>query len=271
MIFKESTIADLQTGDIGLIGLPFDAHSSFMHGSAAAPERIIAAISSDASNSFSENLTDLYQHPRIHWLGNAELSSYEAITETIQPILAADALPFALGGDHSVTYPILKAMAKKFSNLHILHFDAHADLYDSLDGNKYSHACPFARIMEEGLAKHLTQVGIRTLNLHQQQQAQKFGVTQHTMASNHPLANFQTNDPVYLSLDIDVLDPAFAPGVSHHEPGGYSTRELLHMIQSLQLNIVGCDVVEYNPKRDVDGVTAMVTAKLLKELLVKGL
>lgn len=271
MIFQETNVNALKAKDIALIGLPFDAHSSFMQGPAAAPELIIEAISSDASNSFTENLTDLGQHPRIHWLGNASFPDYHGISDAIRPILAANAIPFSLGGDHSVTFPVLQAMSEKYPKLHILHFDAHADLYHELDGNPYSHACPFARIMEAGLAQNLTQVGIRTLNLHQWEQAQKFGVTLYGMGQKQPLADFHTDDPVYLSLDMDVLDPAFAPGVSHHEPGGYSTRELIEMIQGLSINLVGCDVVEYNPKRDINGLTAAVAAKLVKELLVKCL
>lgn len=168
-----------------------------------------------------------------------------------------------------MTYPIMQAMAEKYPDLQIVQFDAHGDLYDELDGNRHSHACPFARIMENGLAKNLTQVGIRTMTQHQKEQADRFGVNVIEMKDWTADINLKFDGPVYITFDMDVLDPAFAPGVSHHEPGGFSTREAISMIQKLDANIVGCDVVEYNPDRDINGVTGMVTAKIVKELLAK--
>ena len=266
--FKNSS-KSLKPGQIALIGLSFDQNSSFLQGPAKAPELIIQALESDSANYFTEDLTDLNEHPKVHWCGNAELSQYTDIEQRIDEVLAQDALPFSLGSDHSVTFPVVKALAKKHPKLSILHFDAHADLYDELDGNRYSHACPFARIMEGGFAQHLTQVGIRTLNTHQKAQAERFNVNMIQMKDWKADMKFEIEGPVYLSFDMDVLDPAFAPGVSHHEPGGFSTREVLTMIQNLNLNIVGCDVVEYNPDRDLNGATAMVAAKVVKELLAK--
>ena len=133
-----------------------------------------------------------------------------------------------LGGDHAVTYPVVRAVAAIHGPVDILHFDAHPDLYDEFEGRRLSHACPFARIMEEGLARRLVQVGIRTLNAHQRAQAERFGV------EIHPMNTFDAHSfvpdlaaPAYLSFDLDALDPAFAPGVSHHEPGGLTVRETL--------------------------------------------
>lgn len=174
-----------------------------------------------------------------------------------------------LGGDHSVTFPILQAFHQKYNKLSILHLDAHADLYDSFEGNKYSHACPFARIMEAGLATRLIQVGIRTLTTHQREQAQRFGVDVIEMKDWSDSIMFQLDGPVYLSLDLDALDPAFAPGVSHHEPGGFTSRQVISIIQNLKGNLVGADLVEFNPTRDVAGITAMLAAKLFKELLAR--
>jgi agmatinase len=271
MPILRTTVQDLKPNQIAIIGLPFDEHSSFLTGPAKAPELIIDALESDSANYFTENLIDLNEHPKVAWCGNAPLTDYWSIESAIDQIMEQGAIPFSLGGDHSVTYPVLKAVAKKHPQLSILHFDAHGDLYDELDGNKYSHACPFARIMENGLAQSLTQVGIRTLTQHQNEQAEKFGVKVIQMKDWKADMKFEIEGPVYLSFDMDVLDPAFAPGVSHHEPGGFSTREVLTMIQNLNLNIVGCDVVEYNPERDINGVTAMVAAKVVKELLAKCL
>jgi agmatinase len=263
------SIEDLAVGQVGIIGLPFDSNSSYLPGPAKAPTLIIEAIESDSANYFTEDLTDLNENPKVAWCGNQSTADYLDLGNAVNQILDKDAIPFTLGGDHSVTFPVVEAVAKKHPKLTILHFDAHCDLYDELDGNKYSHACPFARIMENGHAQKLTQVGIRTLNTAQKLQADRFGVKIIQMKDWNPAVKFEFDGPVYVSFDMDVLDPAFAPGVSHHEPGGLSTREALTMIQNFDFDIVGCDVVEFNPDRDINGVTAMVTAKIVKELLAK--
>ncbi|KKL88424.1 hypothetical protein LCGC14_1924810, partial [marine sediment metagenome] len=167
--------------------------------------------------------------------------------------------------------PILKAFYKIYGQIDVVHIDAHADLYHEFEGDRYSHACPFARIMEDKIASRLVQIGIRTLNTHQKNQAEKFGVEMLEMK------NFEINrlpkydHPIYLSLDMDCLDPAFAPGVSHHEPGGLTTRQLLHILQKINVPIIGADIVEYNPNRDLNGMTAMVAAKVVKEIAAQML
>jgi agmatinase len=175
------------------------------------------------------------------------------------------------GGDHSITFPILQGLHPSHSDITILHFDAHPDLYDEFKGNRFSHACPFARIMENKLASRLIQVGIRTLNVHQREQAQRFGVEVHEMRNWKGPEQLKLSGPLYISIDIDALDPAFAPGVSHLEPGGMSVRQVLDVIHSIKVPIIGADIVEYNPSRDIHGMTAMVAIKLYKELCGKML
>ena len=121
--------------------------------------------------------------------------------------------------------------------------------------------------MEEGLVQRLVQIGIRTMTGHQREQAQRFGVEVIEMHALSAVDQLAFEGPVYLSFDMDCLDPAFAPGVSHYEPGGLSTRAVLAMIQNLDADIVGADIVEYNPERDPQGITAMVAAKILKEIM----
>lgn len=174
--------------------------------------------------------------------------------------------PLLLGGDHALTYPALRAMGARYPGLTVLHFDAHPDLYDALDGNRLSHACPFARAMESGRVGRLIQVGIRASTRHQQEQARRFGVETHAMHDYPWQLPTVFTTPVYISVDLDVLDPAFAPGVSHFEPGGLTTRTLIAILQGIRGNVVGADIVEFNPHQDPSGRTAMVAAKLLKEL-----
>lgn len=253
-----------------LLGVPYDASSSFLRGPADAPARIREALQSPSANSWTEDLQELAGANALADAGDLVLppdaSARETIERAVAALLATGATPLVLGGDHSITYPVLRAMAAVHGPLTILHLDAHADLYDHFEGDRFSHACPFARIMEEGLARRLVQVGIRTLTGHQQAQAERFGVEIIDMAAWTRGERPQVSGPVYLSVDLDVLDPAFAPGVSHWEPGGLSTRDLLTLIQSLTCPVVGADVVECNPHRDPSGLTAMVAAKVVKEL-----
>ena len=252
-----------------LLGCPWDAGSSFLRGAANAPPLIRRALASPSSNSWSESLIDLGSARALGDAGDLDLTGPDpraTIERGARAIVDAGNLPLALGGDHSVSYPLLRAVRSGHPRLTVLHIDAHADLYDDFEGDRYSHACPFARIMEEGLADRLVQVGIRTLNQHQRAQADRFGVEIIDMRAWVANARPATDGPVYLSLDLDALDPGFAPGVSHWEPGGLSVREVITVIQALRGTLVGADVVEYNPARDPSGITASVAAKLVKEI-----
>lgn len=257
----------MQMNPINLLGIPFDANSSFMRGPAQAPPLIRKALHSDSSNYYNEggqSVSDL-----INDRGDIPaVVPYQGLQKELAKVYTPGDKWIFLGGDHSVTYPILQVVASHHPKLSILHLDAHSDLYDELDGNRLSHACPFARIMEDGLAQSLTQVGIRTLNKHQKEQAEKFIVDIIPMNKWTDDLTVNLEGPVYLSLDIDVLDPAFAPGISHYEPGGATTRQVIDFIQRHKhLNIVAADIVEYNPVRDVNDMTAFVAAKFLKELV----
>ncbi|MCP4081965.1 MAG: agmatinase [Planctomycetaceae bacterium] len=258
---------------ISLIGIPWDEQSSFAKGCAAGPNAIRRALHCESSNTFCEAGFDIASHPLIQDTGDLVLGSGEAarltIEQAVRDALQARHKVLALGGDHAVTWPILRAYAEFYPKLNVLHLDAHPDLYDELDGNRYSHACPFARALEEGLITRLVQVGIRTMNRHQQNQAQRFGVEIIPMSQLDSGVPTSFDGPVYLSLDLDVLDPAFAPGVSHHEPGGMTTRELISIIQKLGPHLVGADIVELNPTKDLQAVTAMTAAKLVKEVLAR--
>ena len=253
-----------------LLGLPYDASSSFLRGSADAPNLIRAALRSPAGNDWTEQMVDLAQPGVFSDAGDlplpADASARGLIESGVTSLMQRGARVIALGGDHSVTYPILRAINRQYPPPTILHIDAHADLYDAYDGDRFSHACPFARIMEEGLASRLVQVGIRTLTGHQRAQAERFGVDIIDMGAWSAGARPVLEGPVYISMDLDGLDPAFAPGVSHWEPGGLTVREVLGMIHGIRSLIVGADVVEFNPHRDPSGLTATVAAKIVKEI-----
>lgn len=254
--------------DIIIQGIKFDEKSSFQKGPRLAPRAIREALHSGSMNLFAEDGTTI-ENSGIEDKGDFGISEYFDIEKITEEHLATNAKIFTLGGDHSITFPIIKAHQQKYSRLDILHIDAHADLYHDYEGDKYSHACPFARIMENGLAVRLVQVGIRTLNTHQAEQAEKYGVEIHQM-KDLDLSKIPTfENPLYISLDMDAFDPAFAPGVSHHEPGGLSSRQVIDLIQGINTEVIGADIVEYNPERDFLGMTAFLAAKMMKEILVK--
>jgi arginase len=256
---------------IAVVGIPFDEFSSFLHGPEKAPPIIRQAFHSDSSNYFTESGIDLKNQGGWTDSGDLHLPSgkeaIDAIESGIQNLLKHHDKILSLGGDHSITYPVVKAISKKYRNLNILHLDAHPDLYDHFEGNRYSHACPFARIMEEGLASRLVQVGIRTMNTYQLEQANRFGVEVFEMKNWEGYKKIKFDGPIYISLDMDAIDPSFAPGVSHHEPGGFTSREIISILQNIHGNVIGADLVEFNPTRDETGITAMLAAKLYKELL----
>ncbi len=256
---------------ISLLGIGIDANSSHMMGTAEGPAAIRRALHSGSGNSSAESSVEVISH--IEDLGDLPVANEKGsvvdadlITSAVAVQLAAGRQVISLGGDHSVTYPILRAFGAVHDQLTVVHIDAHPDLYDDLDGNPLSHASPFARALEDGCMTRLVQLGIRTATPHQRTQGERWNVT---MVAPRELASFDMSGlegPIYLSIDLDGLDPSVAPGVSHHEPGGLTFREALDIIDALPGPLVGADVVELNPAQDLVGMTAMVGAKLVKEI-----
>jgi len=249
-------------------GIQYDDKSSFQKGPRLAPPLIRKALYSGSMNLFAENGLTI-ENEKIEDKGDFEIKAYFDIEAITKNHLKANCKILTLGGDHSITFPIIKAHHKKYPKLDILHIDAHADLYHEFEGDKYSHACPFARIMENGFAFKLVQVGIRTLNTHQAEQAKKYKVEIHDMKNLDLDSISKFKNPLYISLDMDGFDPAFAPGVSHHEPGGLSSRQVINLIQSIKTEVIGADIVEYNPDRDFQNMTAFLAAKMMKEIIGK--
>jgi arginase len=255
---------------IALLGIPHDDNSSFMKGPAEAPPLIRRELFSDCYSSWSETGIDigapgkLIDHGDIQFIGVAD--PWDVIERRVADAIESGDRLISLGGDHAITHPIMRAVRRRHNKLTILHIDAHADIYDAYQGNRRSHASPFARIMEEQLSDRLIQVGLRTINDHHRDQFNRFGVEVVEANRCRETLTLDLKTPVYLSVDLDALDPAFAPGVSHREPGGLSTRQVIQWIQAIDQPIVAADIVEYNPRCDISGMTATVAAKLAKEI-----
>ncbi len=255
---------------IELIGLPSDANSSFERGPAQAPAAIRQALWSDRGNLACEDGQEIGVHFELTDRGDLPLTESASddalITAEVEASIRSGAVPLALGGDHAMSHAVVRGVHAVHGPVTILHFDAHPDLYDNFEDNPRSHASPFARIMEAGLASRLVQVGIRTLNAHCRAQAARFGVEIVPMADFAPDTVPVLQGPLYISIDLDGIDPAEAPGVSHPEPGGLTVREVLAVLRRQTALIVGADVVELNPRFDSNERTAILAAKLVRQL-----
>lgn len=253
-----------------LLGVPHDENSSYMRGPAEAPPLIRAKLFCDAYADWSESGVDVMTPGRIVDHGDLRFEGatdpWELIEKEVGRIMESGDPLLCLGGDHAITHPIMRAVRRRHPHLTILHIDAHPDIYHLYQNNPRSHACPFARIMEEQLADRLIQLGLRSLTDHHREQWRRFGVEAVEAAHCDGDLDLRFTTPVYVSLDLDAIDPAYAPGVSHREPGGLSPRQIINWIQAIDQPIVGADIVEYNPRCDLSSLTAGVAAKLLKEI-----
>jgi arginase len=259
---------------LALFGAPSDCHSSYLRGAASAPAVIRAALQSEHGNAAAECGREIGVDMTLDDLGDITVSDDMASTaafdaalfEAVRSAVTGGAIPLVLGGDHAISVPVVAALAAAHGPLNILHFDAHPDLYDDFGGDPRSHASPFARIMEAGHAIRLIQVGIRTMNRHCREQAARFGVAVIEMRGFAVDRVPVLEGPLYISIDMDGFDPGAAPGVAHLEPGGLTVREVLAVLSRQTAPLVGADIVELCPPRDPTGVTAILAAKLVREL-----
>ncbi|KAF2315380.1 hypothetical protein GH714_039069 [Hevea brasiliensis] len=241
-----------------------------LKGPAFAPPRIREAIWCGSTNSATEEgkelndprvLTDVGDVPvqEIRDCGVDDDRLMNVISESVKPVMEEDPLrPLVLGGDHSISFPVVRAVSEKLGGpVDILHLDAHPDIYHAFEGNIFSciAICP-----NNGRWLCAAAIAISAAS------------PQYVLCWNNAV-NRKLGEGVkgvYISIDVDCLDPGFAPGVSHIEPGGLSFRDVLNILHNLQADVVAADVVEFNPQRDtLDGMTAMVAAKLVRELTAK--
>ncbi len=286
--FFGSTTESLNYANLCVLGIPWDASSSFRRGAAQGPEYIRHATTGALYNSITETNRDLKQTWQIFDIGDApiseanEMDARKKILNMIQKYNKYGMKFFFLGGDHLSTYFTFYSL-KKLNDVRIglIYLDAHPDLYDQYKGNQYSHACVVKRIIDETNIEPetITQVGIRSATLEEKQLAEQLKINTISIKDLQANGGFATAqqiksqlpdylDGVYLSIDLDVLDPAFAPGVGNPEPGGATTREIIDFIHGLQgINIFAFDVVELCPKFDYAGISALAASKIIKEVL----
>ncbi|RMH81633.1 MAG: agmatinase [Actinomyces sp.] len=263
---------ELGPGDVAVCGVPLDVNSSHRRGAAGAPGAVRRALWSDRTNRCTEWGLDLEADERFVDLGDLAPPEGgwhpDSVASAFAALVATGARPLVVGGDHSITWPVLagRARARPDERPVLVGVDAHPDLYESLDGNPWSHASPMARIAENGLASAIVTVGVRTTTDHQRRQARRHGVRLVPAAAFDARRVPIPPGPVWLTVDLDGLDPAHAPGVAHPEPGGLTVRQVLDLVDRIGDRLVGADIVECNPGLDVRGLTAAVAAELLVDV-----
>ncbi|NTW72105.1 MAG: agmatinase [Eubacteriaceae bacterium] len=266
--------SDLESSQIVLFGAPYDGTTSFRPGARFAPSAI--RLESDGIETYSPyldtDLTDrnIYDDGDIEVpFGNRE-RTLALIAEKVDDILKRGKLPFMIGGEHLVTLPAVKSVFKKYEELVILHFDAHTDLRDDYLGEKHSHATVMRRIWEEVGDGRIFQFGIRSGDRSEFKWGEgRIKTCKFDCSELKAVVDQIQGKPVYITIDLDILDPSVFPGTGTPEPGGITYKELLESIHDLKtLDIVGADIVELSPHYDQSGISTAAACKIIRELLL---
>ncbi len=279
-------VTDAKGLDFVIAGAPFDTASSFRSGARFGPSAIrsISAMMKPNNVIQQVNIMDSLKGADI---GDFNIvpgyihPTYAYIEAGVDQILEDGALPIVLGGDHSITLAELRAVAKKYGPVALIHFDSHSDLCDEVFGEKYNHGTPFRRALEEGLidAAHSIQIGMRgsLYDPNEHKMAAELGmllIPAHKVREmgpeklNEVIHDRVKDKPTFLTYDIDFVDPAYAPGTGTPEVGGFTSYEALEMLRKLKdINFVGCDVVEVLPAFDHGEITAYLAANIVFEFL----
>jgi len=270
--------ASEQEADAVIYGMPMDWTVSFRPGSRFGPSRI--RESSIGLEEYSPHLDRHLEEIKYHDAGDLLLpfgnpqKSIDIIEGYLDELLEKGKIPVGLGGEHLVTWPVLKAMYRKYPELAVIHIDAHADLREEYEGETLSHSTPIRKACELIGAKNVYSFGIRSGMREEFQYAEESGMFMARYEVVEPLKKILpelSGRPVYVTIDIDVLDPAYAPGTGTAEAGGISSKELLasiHEIADSDLNVVGADLVEVAPAYDPTEKTPIAASKFLREMLL---
>ncbi|MBO2531331.1 MAG: agmatinase [Thermoactinomycetaceae bacterium] len=270
--------ADLEEARAVIYGMPMDWTASFRPGSRFGPRRIreVSLVLEEYSPHLGRELGEVpfYDAGDIPLPFGNPGRSLEKIGRFVAEVLQRDKMPIGLGGEHLVTWPVVREVYKHFPDLAVIHMDAHADLRTEYEGETLSHATPLRKIAELIGPENVIQLGIRSGTREEFEYAASSGIRFHPFEVLKPLVEelpALAGRPVYVTVDIDVLDPAFAPGTGTPEPAGITSRELmesLHAIARSEVKVVGADLVEGAPAYDPTDQTAVAAAKMVREMLL---
>ncbi len=269
-----SAKASFQEGHAVLLGCPFDGTASFRPGARFGPSAIRRA--SWGIETYSPYLRKDLARLSIHDMGDLELplgdkkEAFRWIRKALQKILASKKFPILLGGDHLITLPVIEEVLRVYPDLHLIHIDAHTDLREDYLGETLSHSTVMRRILEFLGRGRLFQIGVRSGTEEEFQWAREAKtIVPPGGPSLKNLIRRLKGKPVYVSLDLDVLDPGILPGVGTPEPGGLTFREFLSLLKALQpLRVVGFDIVELTPDYDPTQISSVTASVILREMIL---
>ncbi|MEW6070711.1 MAG: agmatinase [Candidatus Thermoplasmatota archaeon] len=267
---------EFQDAKIVILGVPFDATSSFRAGSRHAPNAVREA-SWNFESYIQELDVDLAALPvcdlgNLEEFGKAE-SMLKALEFEVCKIIEKNKFPILLGGEHTLTIGVVKALKKQYKEFSVMILDAHLDFRNEYLGVKNSHACVTRRISEEIGCENVYSFGVRSLSKEEKVSSEKLKLKYFTVSElrekkiSNIIKNLNLKEKIYLSLDFDVIDPSFAPGVSNPEPLGLNLNEILNCIKLLSSKLVGFDIVEVCPSYDNSGITSILAAKTIQYLV----
>jgi agmatinase len=278
---------DMEGVDVAILGVPFDSGTVYRPGARLAPREIRTQSSLIRPYSYFQKVAP-FERLSIVDAGDVDASPisiekcHEAVTSRVRQLAEASVTPVLVGGDHSISLPILRGMSARFGRLGLVQFDSHVDTWEQDFGSKHFHGSPFHWAVEEGLVdpKRFVQVGIRgpmygedDFEFHRRHGITVIDIDRALGAGiDTTLAEIREivgTGPVYVSFDIDAVDPAFAPGTGTPEVGGFTSHQAQHLVRGLAgLEVVGCDLVEVSPPFDGPGqITSLLAANLLFEFL----
>lgn len=281
------TAGSLEDLDVAVLGVPMDIGTSWRSGTRFGPKQVRSESAMIRPYHMGTGAAP-FDSLQVADIGDLAINTFslakslEIIAQSYEAILQSDVVPVAIGGDHSITLPILRAIHKRHGAVALVHVDAHADVNDEMFGEKETHGTVFRRAYEDGLIlpQKTYQIGLRGTGYTAEDfsEARGWGFQQFPAQDlwHRSLASLGgeirreigAETPVYVTYDIDSLDPAFAPGTGTPEIGGLTTAQAMELIRQLRgLNIVGCDLVEVSPPYDTSGNTALTGANILFELL----
>ena len=257
-----------------ILGCPYDGSASFRPGARFGPSAIRRA--SWGIETYSPYLKKDLGQFLIHDMGDLELPlgekkiSLDLIRKAVRKILSRNKFPILLGGDHLITLPIVEELVKNYPQLQIVHIDAHTDLREEYLGESASHSTVMKRVVDHLGEDRLFQIGIRSGTEDEFKLARKMkSIIPFDPGSLRSMINRLRNQPVYITLDLDVMDPSLLPGVGTPEPGGYTFHEFISLLKILQaLHVVGFDIVELTPDYDPTQISSITASIILREMIL---
>jgi agmatinase len=271
--FLSATVS-FKDSKIVLLGCPYDGSASFRPGARFGPSAIRRA--SWGIETFSPYFERDLSQLSVHDLGDLELPlgekklSLPLIRKALRMILSKKKFPILLGGDHLITLPIIEEIHPIYPDLHLIHIDAHTDLREDYLGETHSHCTVMKRVVDLLGEGRLFQLGVRSGTEEEFKLARKLkSIVPIDLRPLRAMVNHLRDQPVYISLDLDVIDPSLLPGVGAPEPGGLTFQEFISLLKKLQtLHVVGFDIVELTPDYDPTGISSIASSVILREMML---